>query len=75
MNESPWWCSGQCEIEPGQGDGFLRALKSMIALAQHITFGRSPQTTKHVDQFLTTNAVISDTPAGHSFADDHPQLQ
>jgi hypothetical protein len=47
----------------------------MIALAQHIMFGRSPQTTKHVDQFLTTNVVISDTPAGHIFAEDHPQLQ
>jgi hypothetical protein len=32
-------------------------------------------TTKLVDQFLTTSVVISDTPAGHIFTEDHPQLQ
>jgi hypothetical protein len=32
-------------------------------------------TTKQVDQFFTTNVVISDTPARHIFTEDHPQLQ
>jgi hypothetical protein len=32
-------------------------------------------TTKLVDQFLTTSVVVSDTPDGHIFTEDHPQLQ
>jgi hypothetical protein len=32
-------------------------------------------TTKHVDQFLTTNVVISDYPTGHIFTEVYPQLQ
>jgi hypothetical protein len=32
-------------------------------------------TTKHVDQFLTTTVIISDTPASHIFTENHPQLQ
>jgi hypothetical protein len=32
-------------------------------------------TTKYVDKFLITSAVISDTPAGHIFTEVCPQLQ
>jgi hypothetical protein len=31
-------------------------------------------TTKHVNQFPTTDVVISDTPAGYNFTEVYPQL-
>jgi hypothetical protein len=42
--------------------------------AETITHHVRTLTTKHVDQFLTINVVISDAPAGHIFTEVYPKL-
>jgi hypothetical protein len=53
---------------------FLTGLPSSI-IGAGTTHHVRTFTTKHVDQFLTTNVVISDIPDGHIFTKIYPQLQ
>jgi hypothetical protein len=53
---------------------FLTGLPSSI-IGAGTTHHVRTFTTKHADQFLITNVVISDTPDGHIFTEICPQLQ